>query len=188
MQPSLHYQTDVPVAGGEPDPADVAAGIWALMASAFLAATPSTVTCHELLVTEQVLKPDIGAQAIRASNQAGTIAVGQEDLPRELVPILNIYSDTASRSARGYTTLAGPGSETFTNLRLWTATYVTLLEQFATNASLSFDLGTLQVTHVHPVVYSRTRHQRGQDPYTFRVKSVRVNERPHWRRSRGTTP
>jgi hypothetical protein len=49
-------------------------------------------------------------------------------------------------------------------------------------------LGTLTPTDLRPVVYSRTRRQRSEDPFTFALTGATFNRTPHWLRSRMTTP
>lgn len=187
-QPSLHYQTDVPTAGSEPDPADVASTIWGHLGNFVPATVPTYVHIDSLVVSEQVLKPDIGAAGAVNIDIAGTLPGSSEDLPRELVAIINLHTNVASRSARGYFTLPGPGGETFTQGRLFTNEYVNAGNSLAGVLDDQLDIGTFQVTHLNPVVYSRKRHQAHQDPFTFRVQSAKLNLRPKWRRSRGTTP
>lgn len=189
VQPSIHYQTDVPTGGDEPAAADVANGVWGNLHFWLAGNTPTTIDIHEVVVTEQVLPPDIGAQAAHgAPGEAGTLSPGDDDLPRGLVPLINIHTDTASRSARGWMFLASPGDSTFLVDGAWDPSYVASLQGFADQLDNSFDLGSLFPTHVNPVVYSRKRHKLGQEPYTFRITSALANPRPHWLRRRLSSP
>lgn len=130
----------------------------------------------------------IPVEAFHVFGTAGTLSALNADLPRELVGIVNLHTGVGSRSARGYTTLPGPYSEAQLTDHLWAGAYATAGHAFADLLKQSFDLGTIQVAHVNPVVYSRTRRTRNQSPWTFRVTSATFNLRPHWRKSRGTSP
>ena len=188
VQPSLHYQTDLNTGGSEPDPSDVAGEIWAHLDDNILTAWPAIVTLHELVVTEQVVPPAIGAVGAIQINQPGLLPVSAEDLPRELVGIINIHSGAATRSGRGYFTLPGAGSELYTSARQWTQAYFNQAIALAALFDDSLSIGAVLPAAIHPVVYSRKRHRAGLTPYTFRVQTATFNVRPHWRRSRGTTP
>jgi len=187
-QPSLHYQTDLQGAQSEPDPSDVAGEIWAHIGSLFASVTHVGVTINELVVSEEVLKPNIGVTGAILINSLGVMPMSAEDLPRELVGIINIHSGAATRSGRGYMTLVSPGAELYTANRFWTQQYKTGGDQLASVLHQSLSIGAVNPSDIHPVVYSRKRHQAGLTPYTFRVQSAAFNERPKWRRSRGTTP
>ena len=52
----------------------------------------------------------------------------------------------------------------------------------------SFDLGSIIITHVNPVVYSRTRRLRGESTWTFKVTSATANHQVRWLKSRLTAP
>jgi len=190
VEPSLHYQTDLATGGNEPDPDDVADGIWNTVGLAFLNCTPSRINVTELIVRSEELPasgvvPSLGSRPV---GQNGLLAVSEGDVPRELVAIVNIKSAAAFRSGRGYMTLPGPYSEQYITGRLFAGTYATNGHAFADLLDDSFSLGTFQPADVHPVVYSKVRRQRGLTPFTFRVTQAQFNTRPHWLRSRGTSP
>jgi hypothetical protein len=188
IEPSTHWQTDVPTGGSEPDPDDVADGIWSLIGFAFQSVCPSTVHIDELVVAEQVVAPAIGAAGVHTVNADGLGSVGDGDLPRALVPLINLHTAVASRSARGWQFLACPMDTAKLVDGQWTSGFLGSLNGYAGNLNDSFDLGALLPTHVNPVVYSRTRHQGGAAPYTFRITSATASTRPHWLRSRLTAP
>lgn len=189
VEPSLHYQSDLPPLGDEPDPDDVASGLYGLLGADYLQTLPPGVTLHDLVCTEQVIAPAIGVQGSHHVGLPGTGTAGAEDLPRELVPILNLRTDTVSRSARGHIFLCSPGDKTKLVARDWQQAYIdAVYAPFAAKLSSSYDLGAVTPTHMHPVIYSRTRHQRSEDPYTFQVVSAALKVRPTWLRSRATTP
>lgn len=185
--PSLHYQTDVPPGGDEPDPDDVATGVWGVIGTTYLAACRA-FTVHQVVATEQVLPPDIPAQGLKSVEAGGTLAGSDSNLPYGLVPIVNLRTDVASRSSRGHIVLPGPVDSTSFTAGLWNTAHQTAYNALAAKLDDSFDLGTLFITHVNPVVYSRKRHKDGLTPYTFRVSSASLNTTPHWLRSRMTKP
>jgi hypothetical protein len=190
IQPSLHYQTDLATGGDEPDPSDVAEGIWELLGVQFLNLTSTRIRCIGLLVRSEEIPASgiLPVEAFRNVSSAGVLAVTEGDLPRELVGLVNIHTATSSRSARGYMTLPGPYSEGYLTGKNWAGAYATAGNAFAALLDNSFSLGAIQAADVHPVVYSRTRRLRNFVPYTFRVVGATFNTRPHWRRSRGTSP
>lgn len=189
VEPSLHYQTDVPTGGDEPDPDDVAAGVWTELGTQFLGALTGDVTVDTVVATEQVVPPDIGAQGAHNVNAVGVNSESDTKLPLALVPILNLRTHTVSRSARGYMTMASPRTSTsLASGGAWASGWIDLWTSLCNRFDNSFDLGTLIITHVNPVVYSRKRHRAGTTPYTFRVTAASPNARPHWLRTRTTSP
>lgn len=185
---SLHYQTDVPPLGGEPDPDDVANGVWGVIGTQFLALCPTTTHVTDLVVTEETLSPDIGAQGVYTINQDGILSVGSSELPTGICPVVRLRTATHSRSARGWTRPPGPRNATHINGNVWATTYKTTLDAYAAVLDNSFDLGSVTPTHVNPVVYSRTRRLIAAEPWTFRVTAGDASPVPHWLRSRMTLP
>ena len=188
IQPSIHYQTDVPLGGDEPDPSDVASAIWSHLASGFTNITPNSVTIHELVVLEEVVKPDIGVAGSHTIESAGSLSGSAPYLPDGLVGIVNMHTDTRSRSARGWWHTPSPGFASYVNENSWQGTWPGLVNTLCALLDDQLELGTLQITKLNPVVYSPTRHKQGLDPYTFRVKSATLNPVPHWLRPRMSAP
>jgi len=109
VYPSFHYQTDLTAVQSEPDPSDVAAGIWGHIGTAFTACCPSRLTINQLVVTEQTVPPALGVAGDHTIATAGTLASsGTDTMPTGLCPILNLHSNTRSRSARGWTFMPTP--------------------------------------------------------------------------------
>lgn len=188
VQPTLHYQTNVPLAGDEPDPGDVAGGIWGQIGATLKATAANDVTFTSVDVAEQLPPQQIGAAGSFAITSGSGTVVPNSQLPYATVPLINLHTGVASRSSRGWVHLVSPRLSTFVGNDVWTASYLSTLGLFAATLDNGFDLGTLQITHVNPVVYSRTRHLRGQTPYTFVVTSASVNPQVRWLRSRLTSP
>jgi hypothetical protein len=188
IEPSVHYLTDVPTAGSEPDPDDIASGVHSLIGEAYRQTLHSTCTYDDVIVTEMVLPPAIGASGSHHVGAAGGVSSAAYDLPKALVPIVNLHTGVSSRSARGWLMLGGPGAEAATANQKWTGAFLTAYQAFAALLDNSFDLGSVFPTHVNPVVYSRTRHRRGTDPHHFRVTGASASDVPHWLRSRMSSP
>lgn len=188
IEPSVHFQTDLSFVGDEPSPDDVAGGAWTLLGTAFKALCRTDVTVHRLVATEQVLKPAIGAVGLHTVEEAGTYSAADAHVPAALVPLINLHTAVASRSARGHLFLGGPRDTITLISGKWSSSWLTRMTTFADLLDNSFDLGTIDVTHVHPVVYSRTRHRNGTEPHTFRVTKATANNQPTWLRSRLTVP
>lgn len=188
IRPSTHWQTDVPTGGDEPDPDDVADGIWDAANYYITQITPTDVTIEALTVTECVIDPDIGVQGVKTDVHAGLLSPGDGDLPRALVPVSNWKTGVSSRSARGWTFWPGPLDSSLVVDGHWDDTYMARVIDCAAAHQASFDLGTLFPTHVYAVVYSRTRHARGLNPHSWRVVGSVNTPKVHYLRSRDTTP
>jgi hypothetical protein len=187
--PTLHYQTDLSFIGDEPSPTSVAGGISTLLQAAFRACIPSAVTLHAISVTEEVIKPAVATGGSVNVELGGTLAAGSgNSLPNGCTVLINRHTETRSRSARGWFHMPCPINSSHVNGNNWGASITTPCNSLAGLLDDSFDLGTVDITHVHPVVYSRTRHQRGQEPYTFRVVNASVNPKVKWLRSRMSSP
>ncbi len=185
---TLHYQTDVPTAGSEPDPDDVADGVWSTIGSHYLAATAARCTVDRVDVIEMVIPPALASGGSHVVNSAGLLTSTAGELPAALCLGINIHTETRSRSSRGFTHMPPCFDPTYSGGPVAAGTYLTKVQDMATVLDDSFDLGTFDPTHVHPVVYSRKRHRAGDDPFAFRVTTATVN--PKWRyvRSRDTSP
>lgn len=189
MEPSLHYRTDVPGTGSEPDPNDVADAINTHLQAALRAILSSQDTYQECLVREMVLPPAIGVAGIAVQNSVGNLTTTDDWLPRGVVPIINIHTNVSSRSARGHIAGPSPGrTGIFKSGRVWSTTYQALLDSFAALLDDHMTLGSINATDLVPVVYSRTRHIRGDSPYSFNVSGATANPVPHWLRTRMSTP
>lgn len=189
VQPSVHYQTDVPTGGDEPQIEDVASSIWGLTGTDFKNSSPTDVHIDELIVAEEVLKPDIGEVTAHVVNEAGTLGVAGDRLPIAACMVLNRHTNTRSRSARGWLMLPGGVLASQQQLGKWVVggIYPAAALILCTRFASSFDLGTF-ATHVNPVVYSRTRRLKNTPPWTFRVTGVTQNPEVRWLSSRLSSP
>lgn len=187
-QPSLHYQTDLDITESEPNPSDVAGEIWAKIGTRFLACCHAETAIDELVVSEEVLAPNIGVSGVHAIGGVGTGLAAAVSIPTGLVAVINLHTNVRSRSARGWFHPPGPMQASAVNGDQWAAGYQGYLDLLVPLLDDQLDIGFPNASQINPVVYSRTRHQRGQAPYTFRVTSATVNHVPHWLKSRMTSP
>jgi len=188
FQPGLHYQTDLTDLTDEPNPDDVAAGIWGHVGLAFQAITTASTVITSLDVREQVIPPAIGVAGTHVVDAVGTHIDGDNKLPKGMAAVVRLKTSTSSRSARGYLEPPPMADSAVLVAEKWSTTYVALLTTFADLLNDTLDLGGTLPSQLHPVCYSRTRHVRGTAPYTFQVTAAIVNDTPHWRRSRMTSP
>jgi hypothetical protein len=188
VQWTLHYQTDVSTGGDEPNPNDVADGIWGVIGAAVTAVTTSRVHIDTVDVLEQVIPPALPSGGTHVVNVNGTLSPGSSEFPQAACLGINIHTDTRSRSSRGFCHMPPPFNATYSLGQTWGGLYLTNAQTLAALLDNSFDLGTLSITHVNPVVYSRKRHLGGETPYTFKVTSATANPKQRYVRSRDTSP
>lgn len=187
----LHYQTDVPPLGSEPNAADLLAGIDGHLRTAFLAMHHSSFVVDSAELREEV-DPASGAVPAAASlavNTGGVFSGGTIALPDALCAIIKLRTDAALRSARGYMAITSPRqTANLSTSRQWTGTFLTALQNFAALLDDDISAGSFAPTVLHPVVYSRTRRGLQLSPYTFKIVEGIVRTVPSWRRSRMTAP
>jgi hypothetical protein len=148
----------------------------------------SSTLVQELLVVSEELPPDLAVGASHIVNEVGTASTATPNAPEGMVPVINLHTDVRSRSSRGWLMLPGPMLQNAIEGNFWSSGYQSAYNAFAAVLDNSFDLGTVFVTHVNPVVYSRTRRIRAQSPYTFKVTSATSNHQVRWLKSRLTAP
>jgi hypothetical protein len=188
VQPSLHYQTDVPLGGDEPDPDDVAAAVWGHVGTTFKNCFSSHTTVTAIAALEEVLAPDIGVAGTHTVGEVGTLAGSGDSMQDSVCPLINLHTAVRSRSARGWMFMPPPRWSDRWSVVGWDGTLQADLAAFCAQLDDVIDLGTLIITHLNPVVYSRTRRQRATSPWTFRVASATARTKAHWLRSRATAP
>lgn len=190
------YQTDVPLAGTEPDAAEILDHILDHFSSSAHNMSKWTVIMKQQvkLIRARVreeLDPtsgDIGEVAEEALNLSGGNGSETGDrLPSAMCIWLSYKTATASRSARGGTHLPPEMDADHLDVSgLWDSTIVTGASWLALAASILDPLDDVfQATgDINPVVYSRTRRGRSLSPYTFPITSVSISNRPRWLRRR----
>jgi hypothetical protein len=190
VQPSLHYQTDLVGIDVEPSVQTIVDDVWTKIGTAFRLCCHTSVVIDELVATQEVLPPDIPRQASHAVAAAGTLTSGAFDLPKGIIPLISVKSETPSRSARSHLALACPGPTTFLTGGLWNSSVLGPAQALADllNDDIDITHGNALTRTLHPVIYSRTRRKRGESPFTFRVSNAVAAPRPHWLRSRMNIP
>lgn len=188
VEPSLHYQTDLDVGGDEPSPNDIADAIWTELGGAYLAICSPSMHTDALVVSEEVVKPAIGVAGVHSVNTSGTYTGSGATAADGINAIINIHTGTRSRSARGWFHAPPPQYEERLQGNGWASAYKTRLDTFAALLDNVMELGTIVVTRLRPVVYSRTRHRLNEEPWTFDVNNATVNVTQHWLRSRMSSP
>lgn len=191
-EPSLHYQTDTNILEDEPSGDAVAADIAGKLASPFRLTMRTETTLDVIVAREEVLKPTIGEVGAFNVAGAGTGLAGAVTAPHALVPVIDLVTKTHSRSARGWCMLPGPCASLFTSGLgdQWDTSsgMVLAYQAFAALLDDTVAFGGIGTGHYNPVVYSRTRRQRGNTPYTFQVTSAHLNPQVRWLRRRTTSP
>ena len=186
----LHYKTDPPPLGDEPNPADVLTAIDTHIRTAFLLCVDTDYVLQTESLREEVTpgSGDVPALAELAVNQHGTLVGGSGNMPTPTCAVIALKTTAAIRSARGYMALPSPGRNMLANPDAWSSGYLTTLNAFGDLLNDHFDIGTLTTTRVTPVVYSRVRRAEGKNPYTFDITAATAHAKPKFRRSRLSIP
>lgn len=154
---------------------------------------PPTQVVERLDVAE-VLTPgstDVPAGYSKAIGSAGTHSPANSNLPLAMCALVNIHTNAAVRSGHGWM-FAPPtiSTDQLTGGLFVTGgtTYYERVLEFATELADDLTHGTVTVGHVSNVIYSKTRHARGDASYYFDVVSASVSREPAWLRSRLSAP
>jgi hypothetical protein len=188
-----HVQTDLGIGEDEPSAANVADAIDDHYRDAYkdLLSTNFTLVSLETRECLPTSSTDVPESHTTTINEAGTLAVGTLGLPNEICGLIKLKTAAASRSSRGYIVPPSPQSITALDTgRLWATAggYWAALQAFAALLTDVIDTGGVGAVDLNPVVYSRTRHNASEDPFTFQVTQAIATRVPHWRRSRSTAP
>jgi hypothetical protein len=186
--PGLHFQTDVPPLGDEPQVEDVVNAIADHYFSAFLDVLPTTATWDSLELTQIPDPGEVGVAATSPQGSSGQLDVGQADLPKGVVGVISKKTNAASRSARGHIVLPSPLNEAYLDNGNWTGVYLQKMQAFAALLDDVLTLGSLQPSSLNPVVFSRTRQLEARVPYTFQVTGAVTRVKATWLRSRQSSP
>jgi hypothetical protein len=144
-------------------------------------------------ITEVIAPGDhsVPAQHIRNVGAGGARSAGDNHLPPEMCAIIQLKTDAAVRSGRGW--LFAPPARSSAALTsgggwLTTNSYYLDCDLLGTKIATSWGVGTVLHRTYYFAVYSRVRHARGDDHYWFQIVTHGVPTKTHWLRSRGTTP
>lgn len=195
----MHYQTDGEIGAGEPSAGDVlteliehygAGGDGEGMERWRVAIYPSVKLTFAAVYQElDPTSTDIPGAARRELALDGEAANGTELEPFAICPWIKFGTGLASRSARGGTHGA-PAIATYTlddgglfdHGTAWFSALVALAGYMKDRLDSPFD-GFVGVD-LQPVIYSRTRRARGQDPFTFDLTSATPSVVPRFLRRR----
>lgn len=190
----LHYETQPPTLGDEPAPVDVLNKLDTELTTLYRNCLPSAVTVHAITLAERLSPSEIASGqvphgAAKELELAGTLSPADTKLPEAISAIVQLRTGVPLRSARGYVALPSPlGSASLTNGGLWTGSTKSAYDAFAAKVDDDYEIGTVAVTSIVPVVYSPTRHDRGVSPWSFQVEAGTLVNKAKWRRSRTTAP
>lgn len=194
---NLHYRlvADTAFITNEPTVADTASELWTKLGTAYRA-TLLTSTTMQLVHGYQEVETWNGAIASSGDfvvNLAGTAALGTGQVARPLSGVIDLRSDVATRSGRGWIMLPGPAdptmlnsSGTFNSIGAYTVAAQNLAALL--DDAIQHDVLGVHAWHLTPCIYSRTRRKRAQSPFTFDVKAASFRLDPRWVSRRRTAP
>jgi hypothetical protein len=192
----VHYQTDVPVGGSEPDASEILDHTLSHFSSSGhnLTAWTNVMTNNSQLTEARVREEvtpgsgDVPAVASNALALPGTLGgAGTDALPSAMCVWIAYVTAAAIRGGRGGTHAPPTMAASFLNgAGAWdTATgYWTNMLTLAAAIKTSFSGGGTFPADINPKVYSRTRRARGFDPFTFALTNAVPSNAPRWLRRR----
>ena len=193
---TVHYQTDVPVAGTEPSPSTVLNLILNHFSSTGHNCTKWTNAMYNSAVlTKAVVREEVapGSGDVPGTSEEllslpGTLSIGSGvQCPSGLCLWLKFGTGVALRSARGGTHTPGAMSVLvlnqtgqFDQTTSWWTNSVALAAAIKDKLDNVFS----STGDINPGVYSRTRRARGFDPFFFELDVVTPDIDPRWLRRR----
>lgn len=189
---SLHYVTQPPLEGSEPAAQDVCQLLKDEWAPLWINANTGAWHFSSVDLTEMVNPLDVNATpraATVAVTNGGALPATGDKLPEALCGIVSLRTEVARRWARGYVAMPSPRASSYLDASAnWTGGYLTALQAIAAKVDDDYEIGTVSVTSVIPVVYSRTQHLRGADQPWAQVSAGVARTKPKWRASRLSAP
>lgn len=196
---TMHYQTDVPLAGSEPSVDTVLTQLQQHYSTSgtglqvWRNATYSDCKLTKIAVREEVdpSGDDVPAEAAVDLDLTGNLTASPNSLPVPACAWVKFKTGNATRSGRGGTHLPPISSSSVLDSvgRIvstsppW-APYVALAAAMLDVLDDVFS----STGDIKPIIYSRTRRARGQEPFTFDLTSATVDTNVHWLRRRQTAP
>jgi hypothetical protein len=192
---TLHYAESKGTGGGDNASADevrdnVAAGLKDL----YRAMLPTDATLDEIIVRSEVRDPaqDVPEQSQLTVGQAGTRTIVTNQLPKSICVLATIRTNAPVRGGIGRVFLPAPVEASWLDAGSWSSGITTNSgspwKQFMDAAIATQSWGTINQHDLPLVVYSRTRHRRGDANYWFAASGYVIRSQPHWLRSRATAP
>ncbi len=149
------------------------------------------------LVVAEVLTPgstDVPEEASITIGSVGSITTSGDQLPPPICPLVTFYTNAAIRSGHGRCFMPNPGNAAVLAASgawdITAAPFAAAYPNFLTalRSAIHPDVPVDPDSTLSQVVYSRTRHARGDSQYYFDVVSANLRLQPHWLRSRMTAP
>ena len=189
---SLHWVSQ-PAFGGDDVNADqLLSTINEALTDYYLACCSGNITLNEVVASQILpyLSTDVPEGAILTPDGAsGTLTPGTDALPKGLVGIMSLQTGVARRWARGYMALPGSQNEVHLDDGNWSGAYLYACNAFAALLDNDYEAGDSDSVSIIPVVYSRKRAQTIDLDHSWaQVQAGVFRTKPHWRRSRTTSP
>lgn len=186
-----HFVTQPPELGSEPAAMDVLGVLDTAYRSLYKNCLHNGITVNTAELGEELPPASLEVPKGAAINvgQNGTLAGGDGKMPTALTAIIAKRTGVPRRWARGYVAIPGPRSSgQLSGSQLWTSSFLTALNALAAIFDDDYEVGTVSVTSVIPVVYSRTQAAKGATQPWAQIEAGTVRLKPSWRRSRMTAP
>jgi hypothetical protein len=185
---TFHMQV-IPESGfSDPDPNDVASGIWGHIQTEFINVTPDNMSIDDLIIDEAVNPPDIGANGSHTISVGGSLVATGNRLPDALCANINWQTGVSSRNARGWMHPPPPGGSNYINENQWTGPYLGLVDALGAKMVGEIDFGSFFPARGTFVTFSRTRFKELQSPWYWNIQSHKTNPSAKWLRTRTTAP
>lgn len=194
---TLHYRVegDAAMEGNEPTVADVCSKVFDKLGAAYRALLYGDRHLNRIVGRTEVQTwlGEVASAGEFVSGLAGTLIGGDGKLPNPLSAVIDLHSDVASRSSRGWQMLPGSvNSADMDGSGKWNSSgsYFPAVQAYAAllDDNIQHTVLAVNAWHLQPIIYSRTRRKRGVEPYYFSVKSAIAKQDPRWVNRRRTAP
>lgn len=193
VRTSLHYVERTTDFYGPAGAADVAEAISDHMTQYYMPCL-ATDTHIDVLEVREVVRfwspfneiPSVSAAIV---DDGGTVGVGSERLPSACCSKISIKSNAAVRGGHGW--ILPPANVSVVNLNSdgqWDGDLGAGITALADHIPDTIEFGSLPTHILDPIVYSETRHRRGDDNYYFDVENALWRSDPTWLRRRISIP
>ncbi len=174
------------------DATTVAGAVATHLAVPYLACLPTDAHIDVMTVREIVRwwppYDEIPEASSVVVNANGAIAPGSDRTPDGLAAKLSVKGNAAVRGAHGWRLIPGsPNAGALSGAGKWEGAYVTSLQNLATKMMDDLPVG-LFTNKLYGIVYSYSRHRRGDANWFFDMASVTASTTPTWLRKRMTIP